>query len=288
MSKRNRSRQFAVVTVVTGATIFTLVGFLIWDAAASYTSNSLQAERYSDRYSANTKQEISAACPAPASAECIVQIIEATHENQRAEADLNAQRDMAKWAFLLLIISTVGTLIGGFGLFWIRETLGATRKGNKINRRIGEAQVRAYLGVSDVEGLWEGSDGPGRWAPSIYITASITNGGVTPAKHVAVSYKLVRLGDTKVMDQVEDLFQIEDIMPGANPTFYAARNDIRASDAAVLKGCVEPAFAISGNIRYFIVGSPSARTVRFNYEIIGRDQSNTLDFIRTEQGNEAD
>lgn len=65
-----------------------------------------------------------------------------SREEQRAEQDLSAQREMADWAEGMLIVTFVvgfGTVFAASAAAWF--ALGTIRE----TRRIGEAQVRAYL-----------------------------------------------------------------------------------------------------------------------------------------------
>lgn len=91
---------------------------------------------------------------------------DAAQEDRRAGDDLQAQQDMAKWAFLMFIANAVGVLIGGVSLFLIWQTVSYTRQGSIAardavieaeratmaardavaeTRRIGEAQAKAYI-----------------------------------------------------------------------------------------------------------------------------------------------
>lgn len=64
--------------------------------------------------------------------ECYQSARYASREQERAEQDLTAQREMADWTEGMLIISAVvgfsTVIITSLGVYWVRETLVATRK----------------------------------------------------------------------------------------------------------------------------------------------------------------
>jgi hypothetical protein len=184
MLKRDRGGVRSAVGIVTLSVIFVLSCLTAWDFASSYTRHAVQAEIHASSEADTTEQEIARSCPAPATTECIARVVKASREQQRSEADLNAQRDMAKWAFAMVIVSALGTGIVLLGLLFISQTLLETRKGNKINRRIGEAQVRAYLSVSG--GSYTFVEGGNCTAGLV-----ITNQGNSPAKDVNVRWALI-------------------------------------------------------------------------------------------------
>lgn len=73
----------------------------------------------------------------------------------RDEKDLQAQRKMAQWAFWMVWVSGAGVLVGGIGIIYLAMTYNEARKATtaaentvKETRKIGEAQIRAYLAGS--------------------------------------------------------------------------------------------------------------------------------------------
>jgi hypothetical protein len=111
----------------------------------------------------------------------------------REENDLKAQREMADWAFGMLIASSIGVIITSLGVWFVRETLIATRRmigeaasatqaahdAVSTTREIGEAQVRAYLSVRRARFFVE--------PMFLHIELDITNSGQSPARSVQVS-----------------------------------------------------------------------------------------------------
>lgn len=90
---------------------------------------------------------------------------------------------MAKWAMAMFIVSAIGTTVGLVGIVFVFRTLKATRKGNKINREIGEAQTRAYL-----------SPGAGTFRVTLNgatLNVTISNFGQSPAQQVDLWARLM-------------------------------------------------------------------------------------------------
>ena len=62
---------------------------------------------------------------------------------KQSQYDLQAQQDMAAWAFGMLIVTIWLTVVTLFGVFFVWQTLRATQKMARETRTIGEAQVNA-------------------------------------------------------------------------------------------------------------------------------------------------
>ena len=105
----------------------------------------------------------------------------------REETDLNAQRDMAQWAFWMFIVSGTGVVVGVLGLALIRETLVATRATNDSFRESSSKELRAYVGVEPVpeKTIVEidlSEDQP--LDVDVIFVIKITNYGQTPAQNL--------------------------------------------------------------------------------------------------------
>lgn len=106
----------------------------------------------------------------------------AYREEWRSQQDLYAQRDMAEWAWWMMVFTGAGLIVTTAGLVYIALTLNATRDGNQINREIGETQARAYLSVIGGEVTMD------RALPLYFsITFLIHNSGNSPARDIEVS-----------------------------------------------------------------------------------------------------
>lgn len=150
-----------------------------------------------DTYTKHAADEIESACTsgdALADTECIVRVIEATNEHKRAERDLIAQRNMARWALLMLIATVAMAVITGGGVYYVWRTL-------KVTREIGEAQVRAYLSVKDAR-VTPNVDGPRvMWN----FKVSLKNAGQSPARKIEAiaSLRGNHVGVTRVIPDIE-------------------------------------------------------------------------------------
>lgn len=124
---------------------------------------------------------------------------EAERAEQRAEEDLDAQRDMARWAFAMFVATSVTVVIGFVGLALIWQTLVYTRKaaehtGDMLSEAraasktaadqlahaqlTAERQLRAYMTINSAEP----SDlVVGKHA---VVTVIARNTGQTPAKSI--------------------------------------------------------------------------------------------------------
>lgn len=201
MPDSDRGRLFTAVTAFVVATVVVLTGLAIWDGAASYTQHRLEAEHYAAEYASESQERIEHCAALAASAdiaECISQVVGATREHQRGERDLATQRDMAKWAGWLLVASGTGVWITLAGVIYVALTLKATREAvAAANRtadeakRIGEAQVRAYMSVGDISIIF-GADEE-KIIPIIQM--KIRNSGNSPARsfemHMQLAYQAI-------------------------------------------------------------------------------------------------
>lgn len=73
--------------------------------------------------------------------DCAINSFDANRNSQRAKYDLEAQQDMAEWAFALLLVSIPGVAISIAGLVVLFWSLAQTRITIRDNREIGEAQL---------------------------------------------------------------------------------------------------------------------------------------------------
>jgi len=140
-----------------------------------------------DTYAQHAQDEINSTCAGfdgSAQTECIVSVVEATNEHKRSQADLNAQRNMAKWALLILIATIAMAIVTAFGVYYVWRTLAVTRE-------IGEAQVRAYIGIPTAE-LRQMKSG------QIALNIAIQNSGNSPARNPRIVYGVAVTVDAHV------------------------------------------------------------------------------------------
>lgn len=118
-------------------------------------------------------------------------------EEWRNEQDLQAQWDMSRWAFWSAFAASIGVLITGVGVFYVRQTLEATRaaveearEGTKaanaavqVTRDMAARELRAYVGI-EITGL-EFQRGANN-AIGCKVRYTLRNFGQTPAYNVRV------------------------------------------------------------------------------------------------------
>lgn len=161
---------------------------MIWSISANYTKRALDTQAQASQYRENAAERVNRACVGRAGSgllECVTQQIEATREHEQSEYDLQAQQDMSDWAFWMMLLATGSLTLGVVGVWYVRETLRATREGTSATiteaRRIGEAQVRCYLSITNVT-MTIHKDG------LIDFIAEAANSGQSPAKNVKLLY----------------------------------------------------------------------------------------------------
>lgn len=160
---------------------FSAVGLAL--IAGLVSAGSINHERQrSGHYESAKEQYDSAHGRVTASASVIQSLItdvEAYRQEWREEQDLFAQRDMAKWAWLMMLASFAGVGVTAVGVVFVAQTLVATREAvAAANRtadeakRIGEAQVRGYLS----------SDGGQFWLQQrfVWFELGVVNRGQSP------------------------------------------------------------------------------------------------------------
>lgn len=163
MSDSNRSRYVAI-GLASLALLTVAFGYGVYSYWLGNLSGYKEAEtkHYQTEYSERTTERI-AGCfdGVDPPRECVEEAIGDNYEQQRAESDLNAQRNMADWAFWLLVVSaagfgvtTIGTCFLGWQVMLTRKAVEDTGKGtdamvaaNEIARDNLIAAHRAWLKV---------------------------------------------------------------------------------------------------------------------------------------------
>lgn len=86
---------------------------------------------------------------------CVASKMEAYYRDQATNEDLQAQQDMAFWAFWILIATTISIAISLVGIILLVRNLklgiaanNSAQKAIKVSKDIGEAQVRAYVDIT--------------------------------------------------------------------------------------------------------------------------------------------
>jgi hypothetical protein len=152
-------------------------------------------------------------------AQCKAQADQSRYDQSAEAYDLQAQQDMAKWALLMLIVTGVGVALIAMTVWQtrgvLREAKKTTSAANRTvdeTKRIGDAQVRAYLGIGGFElvNYIKGAK------PKIRFT--IKNFGQTPALDVvyeSAAYWFNWGAPVKIyFDNPKNIVRIGPVQPG--------------------------------------------------------------------------
>jgi len=186
MPESERSEIAAAIrlAILAGGAAFWL--WMTWQISASYAERRVNAADRARQYAETTDSRVRHACASAGSTavlmECVTKEIGASREDQHAEHDLQAQQDSAEAAFWMMLIGAITLSATLAALWFLKGTLDAAQATVHETRRIGEAQVRAYLAVSS---LWIKRSGEWLWFVPMF-----KNYGQSPARKLRVKYSL--------------------------------------------------------------------------------------------------
>ena len=220
-----------------------VIGALI--VAAAYERFNIASQNPSprlqpDRYLEQAEQRILLECAdlgATASARCASEIRSAAEQSDMAAQDLEQQTRMAQWAFWMMIASFGSIFVTAVGVVYVRltldQTIAATKAANSavaVTGRIGEAQVRAYIGLETVEVGYVRA--VGQPVKNIRIRPYLINTGQSPAFLTTI------VTDIRILWESVDTFQIDrrqirssTLRVGANKTVFLSPQFISWADA---------------------------------------------------------
>lgn len=162
--------------------------WMIWSISHYVTRSEIEATYASRDYAERADQQIREECarrPVEAAMECAAKVVSASHESQRAEQNLDAQRQTAFFTMFMAWLAAGGLTASIVGIYLVYLTFRETRvqtEGFAIN---SERQLRAYLDFDGVEFLRDpASDVPGLVRSG--VTIKVRNYGHTPASGVAM------------------------------------------------------------------------------------------------------
>lgn len=189
MDLKNSADRAVALRLVVYALI--IVGALaqIWQISGIYAERRENAKHRANLYAQSANSRIAQACTGisgPTLAECVLNQVEASREDERAEYELKAQQDSADAAFWMVVLSFAALVATLVALWFVKGTLDATRETVKETQRIGEAQVRAYLSIKT---LGSGLHEDGR----VWIKFSCNNSGQSPARSAKVEVSVAVL-----------------------------------------------------------------------------------------------
>lgn len=112
---------------------------------------------------------------------CVTKPPTSEDEQKRAKQDLQAQQDMAKWAYAMFLASIGGIILSALGLVFVGVGLVLNLRANQQSREFFIAERRAWLSVTvEVPAPWERHLNEGRF----YVKVTAKNVGHTPATNV--------------------------------------------------------------------------------------------------------
>ena len=148
-------RWISYVTVTTALLVFTAnTAMESFDRYLALDQKWRDQNQYEHTQAEKASKEIASKCgfaevPVAFIARCLANQVQTYIEKTHSDQDLQAQKEMAYWAQALFWLTGVGAIGSFFGLWMLFRSLRHTRIAIKDTREIGEAQVRAYLALSN-------------------------------------------------------------------------------------------------------------------------------------------
>ncbi|RWO71237.1 MAG: hypothetical protein EOS17_08855 [Mesorhizobium sp.] len=141
--------------------------------------------------------------------DCLKEQIDTAREPSRSEEDVGAQKEMARWALWMLVVSgvvgiaTIG--VTGVGLYFIRDTLETARQANELMRADKRPWIKFHCGPNgafDVFGVRDTQ-------VKLEIKAEVENIGEKPATDFIQHTKVIDAGFLYAKRRAIDAFVSE-------------------------------------------------------------------------------
>lgn len=181
-------RNFSASSIALWIIALAVWSALVWSLAEQQRYRSGYTDYATGQSAADAREEIESRCLTLSSPEdratCVESVIASEREDRRAEYDLEAQQNMAKWAVIMAAVAGVQTIIGLAGTLLLIRTLRQGQDANRIARENGFVQMRAWVSV----GEWnlEGAGANGR-VEGLYFSLNWKNAGGTPAINLMIA-----------------------------------------------------------------------------------------------------
>jgi hypothetical protein len=168
------------------------------DQAAEVSANSYRHEQIAQKHIANDCSRL----PPDERLVCISDAFTAIAEAQRFTEDLQAQKEMARTSFWMIVISGVQVLLGLGGIWFVARTLDKTGEAVEITRLAMVAEHRPWIRLSvDAERL-SGRVIGGGWV--LHTKSSFTNVGGGVAQRVTINYvELMTEDDADLLEELD-------------------------------------------------------------------------------------
>lgn len=122
-----------------------VTAWVSWSVSSDLTEQQVRGEKTAEYHDTYAEEAIDQKClglKLPALRDCIHEQIESAHDHERAEQDLDAQQDMARFTKVMGWTAIVSVFLGAGSIVLIFLTLRETQKMAKETTRIGDAQVK--------------------------------------------------------------------------------------------------------------------------------------------------
>lgn len=182
MSESNR--RGVAAALVLGSIVALLAGYVSWGWGLMSWQRD-DADRRAYQRAEYAESYIERACIGMDRArliECIKESIDTSREDQRSEYDLNAQENMGRWAWWLLMTSIATVFTAGVGIYYVRETLIEGQRASDVAREMGQRQIRAYVQFSHVDCIPIASPKDAKERIGFNIRIGFVNKGSTSAR----------------------------------------------------------------------------------------------------------
>lgn len=142
--------------------------------------------------------------------------VHAEREQQRADADLQAQQDMAFYALLMVVATVATVIITGVGVWFVKRTLDATLQAVKDTGEATQAMLEANRIAKDANRAWLTLDLQHGFTNSqtdgdrllFFADLTISNIGRMPALGVAV--EAIPIDDVDSYEDPKALFNLSE------------------------------------------------------------------------------
>jgi hypothetical protein len=127
---------------------------VVWQWSAKHAYHSGYAQGRANYDTESTGDQVKAGCNGFVGSEfirCRYEVEKSAADRQQAEYDLQAQRDMAEWAFWMLLASCFGIILSGGGIVLVWNSLALNRQAIRVAQRAISEQERPYIFLDNIE-----------------------------------------------------------------------------------------------------------------------------------------
>lgn len=250
----------AAVAALAGCLMILSFGYVLGSSGGYYDA---QADGYSAQIGKATDSQIEGCFGQPdttilTARQCVEQAVRSSREDKRDEQDLSAQRQMAKWAFWLLLVTASQMPLSALGLYLLLRTIWQGQDALTHARETTAIEMRPWIDFTiDVWKIDKSEEGF-----RFSFTVKLRNLGKTPALRVRAGAEAGCFGED---DAVQRFFASGYTDKGATERTILPNSegmdinfaDLAAEDAVLLEDGDCKAFFphVSINVAYTWAGS---------------------------------